>query len=210
VGLLWIVQRMPFQRSASGTSAPLVPADPTAVQAVAEVHDTPVRLLFWAPGGGGVAWVAHLAPSQRSARLTLTPLPPSKDPTAVQAVADGQETAERLLFWTPVGLGVARTAQPERSQCSAKVTSRPLGLCQEPVAAHAVVDGQDTARRLLLCAPDGLGVVSAAQLVPFQRSAKAIEARPLPCRPTAVQLDLEAHDTPARTLSPALVGLGEV
>jgi hypothetical protein len=62
----WMVQVLPSQRSASG--APLL--DPTAVHAVAEVHDTPKRLLVVAPLGLGVGCIVQALPSHRSARVT--------------------------------------------------------------------------------------------------------------------------------------------
>ena len=44
---------------------------PTAVQAVADAHDTPFRVLFDPPAGLGVCWIDHLEPFQRSARVTV-------------------------------------------------------------------------------------------------------------------------------------------
>jgi hypothetical protein len=48
-GMLWIVQLVPFQRSANATKElpklPGVPEYPTAVHAVADVHDTAVSAL---------------------------------------------------------------------------------------------------------------------------------------------------------------------
>ena len=35
------------------------------------VHDTPDRLLFVAPGGLGVGWIAQLVPSQLSANVSV-------------------------------------------------------------------------------------------------------------------------------------------
>lgn len=51
----------------------MVLAYPTAIQAVAEVHVTPIRRLASAPALLGVAWVLHLEPSQRSARVWKLP-----------------------------------------------------------------------------------------------------------------------------------------
>jgi hypothetical protein len=44
------------------------------MHAVADVHDTPFRLLFVAPIGLGVDWITQLLPSQRSASGTWLPL----------------------------------------------------------------------------------------------------------------------------------------
>jgi hypothetical protein len=46
---------------------------PTAVQAEGDVHDTASRKLPCAPGGLGVAWIRHLVPSHRSAKVTCVP-----------------------------------------------------------------------------------------------------------------------------------------
>ena len=75
LGVLWITQLDPFQRSASiaesCVSALVNRYDPTAVHAVAVVHDTPVNGAPCAPAGPGVLWIDQLLPSQRSARLHL-------------------------------------------------------------------------------------------------------------------------------------------
>ena len=69
LGVDWIVQVVPFQRSAS------VPwsDNPTAVQAVDEVHETPERKLNCAPDGFAVAWTVQAVPFQRSASVTPAP-----------------------------------------------------------------------------------------------------------------------------------------
>ncbi len=40
------------------------------MQLVAEVHETPSRMLKFAPVGTGVVWMDQVLPSQRSARGT--------------------------------------------------------------------------------------------------------------------------------------------
>jgi hypothetical protein len=88
-GVVSIVQFAPSQPSASvvktlrlGSSAL-----PTAVQLVAEVHDTPSNRLSDTPDGLGVLWTDQLTPSQRSASAELPACP-----TAVHAVAEVQDT----------------------------------------------------------------------------------------------------------------------
>jgi hypothetical protein len=68
VGVVWVVQVLPSQNSASVAPAPLFP---TAVQAVADVHETAFRL---PPLGVGVVWVVHELPSPRTASVTAVPL----------------------------------------------------------------------------------------------------------------------------------------
>ena len=55
VWVLCNVQPLPFHASASGTGTPPLPMeDPTALQALLVVHDTPFRELSCAPLGLGV------------------------------------------------------------------------------------------------------------------------------------------------------------
>jgi hypothetical protein len=74
LGVSWIDQVLPFQRSARVNAAPLlVWYSPTAVQLVGEVHDTCCSALLVAATGLGVCWMAHVLPFQYSA--SVTPIP---------------------------------------------------------------------------------------------------------------------------------------
>jgi hypothetical protein len=106
----------PFQCSASAPELVF----PTAVHAVADVHETAER----APPAG-VRWTAHLLPFQRSARA-----PESVRPTAVHAAADVHETAERK---PPAG--VRRMAQRLPFHVFARFP---------PTALHFLAAAQDT------------------------------------------------------------------
>ena len=68
LGVAWIDQLLPSQRSASVFPRPSPKySRPTAVQAVLDVHETPLSSLTMAPGGGlGVVWIDQLEPSQCS------------------------------------------------------------------------------------------------------------------------------------------------
>jgi hypothetical protein len=67
--------------------------DPTAVQDVLDVQETPASLVASdLPGITGV-WVAQRLPSHRSTRGTSTLLTLWKEPTAVQASLDVHDTA---------------------------------------------------------------------------------------------------------------------
>jgi hypothetical protein len=70
---------------------------PTAMHLVAEVHDTPERLLAVAPDGLGVVSIDQEAPFHTSARLTWTPVLSRYVPTAAQAVAEVQDTPSNSL-----------------------------------------------------------------------------------------------------------------
>jgi hypothetical protein len=87
---------------------------PTAMHAVADVHDTPVRSLEIAAAVFGVRWIDQRLPSQRNARvISRVPELFSKRPTAVQAIGDVHATALRALSDEPVGVGVGWIAQPD-------------------------------------------------------------------------------------------------
>jgi hypothetical protein len=85
--------RAPFHRSARGADTPwLLTAWPTAVHADGDEQDTLNNALSLAPLGLGVAWMAHLLPSHRSARVTTTPEPRVTSPTAAQEDELAQDT----------------------------------------------------------------------------------------------------------------------
>jgi hypothetical protein len=69
-GVASIDQRVPFQASVNVRRPELVKSNPTAVHAVAEVHDTPCKPLSVAPVGFGVDWIDHFVPFQVSASVT--------------------------------------------------------------------------------------------------------------------------------------------
>ena len=77
----WIDQLIPFHRSANASvlrplgDGPVV-KEPTAVHAVAEMHDTPSRPTpsSWPePEGVGVAWIDQLVPFHRSTNASTMP-----------------------------------------------------------------------------------------------------------------------------------------
>jgi hypothetical protein len=63
-------QLLPFQRSASVVVVPEASVEyPTAMQSVADLHETPLSTLPAAPVGFGVVWSDQLVPFKRSAKL---------------------------------------------------------------------------------------------------------------------------------------------
>src|ERR1039458_9432728 len=98
-------QALPFQRSATASTPPgALSENPTAVQAFGEVHDTALRFPPVEPLGVGMAWTRQLVPFHASARFTLRRAAFSKaEPTAVQAVADAQDTPLKALPSTLLG-----------------------------------------------------------------------------------------------------------
>jgi hypothetical protein len=112
LGVACTAQLLPFQASARVTvTFELLMYNPTAVQAVLAVHETPFIDVIVAPLGVGVDWIDQPLPFQPSARLSVV-LPLLEEPTAVQAVLEGHETPFRLLDVAPVGLGLDTTSQP--------------------------------------------------------------------------------------------------
>src|ERR1700737_898492 len=88
LGLRWIAQPSPFQRSASVAKAPAPLAKlPIAVQDLVDAHDTLARELYIAPPGLGVGWIAQSVPFQRSASDSPVPGRPRRARHAVEVAA---------------------------------------------------------------------------------------------------------------------------
>ena len=181
LGVAWIAQVVPSQRSASVDWAyelhdephgKMVAELPTAVQAVAEVQDTPVKALSVTPARLGVAWMAQLLPFQRSAKVCESPERVSNCPTAMHAEAELHDVACKKLGSAAGGLRVAWIAQLLPFQRSAKVCESPELVSKCPTAVQPVVEVHDTPNNVGSVPPGGLGVVWMAQVVPFQRSAR--------------------------------------
>jgi hypothetical protein len=93
LGLAWMRHRVPSHRSAKGAGTPeLLTAWPTPVHAEGDEQDTLNSVLRLTPRGLGIGCLAHSAPSQCSARVSITPEPWLKSPTAVQEDEVEQET----------------------------------------------------------------------------------------------------------------------
>jgi len=101
---------VPFHDSTSA-----LPDSPTAVQALADTHDTPLRKPPWPLFPGGTT--DQLVPFQDSISL-LTPVCVN-DPTAVQALADTHDTPARP-FLCPLGFGLGTTDQDEEPARTAR------------------------------------------------------------------------------------------
>ena len=101
LGVAWMDQAVPFQCSASVPWRPPLPEEyPVAVHALAEVHETALKMLPEASAGCGVAWIDQLVPSQRSASSAALPALLASYPTAVQAVAEEHDTADSCPLGT--------------------------------------------------------------------------------------------------------------
>jgi hypothetical protein len=157
---------------------------PTAVHALEDVHDTLVRALTNADGGSGIGWSAQRRPSQRSASATSRYSPRTPwyvprlyaTPTAVQAVGDAHDTAERIAFAYPEGLAVRWIDQRWPSHLSASVTSGlwslpdPSPSRYSPTAIHEFGDGHATPFTAIGAAAVGSVIGATSHRAPFQRS----------------------------------------
>src|SRR6516165_1634993 len=107
-GVAWMVHVVPFQRSASVADTPeaALTKTPAAVQASGALHDTPCRTLL-APAGAGTRLRRHVEPFHASASGSVRPVLPVESPTAMHALAEGQDTANSPVAVAPPGAGVA-------------------------------------------------------------------------------------------------------
>jgi hypothetical protein len=104
--------RVPFHRSARVVEPGAKGlAAPTAVQADADVQDTPKRAP--PPAGLGIGWMRQELPSHRSARDTWARVLLVVTPTAMHADGAVQATPLKTLDAAPGGLAAAWTLQVE-------------------------------------------------------------------------------------------------
>ena len=97
---------------------------PVAVQALAEVQETPDKVVWEAPDGLGVDWIVHVLPLRASARAEVTvPAPSMVYPTAVQLEVAVHDTPSRALAEAPEGFGVDLIVQLVPLHASARVRS---------------------------------------------------------------------------------------
>src|SRR5215472_3172751 len=128
LGVGWMVQRVPSHRSARVLAVGVKALEPpTAVQADAEVHATPLKT---SPpcGGLGVGWMLQRVPSHRSATARTVPAVVVLAPTDVHADGAVHATPRRPLSAIPDGLGVGRMRHEVPFHCSARFTPMPEAL----------------------------------------------------------------------------------
>src|SRR6516162_9319887 len=106
LGTLSMVQLIPSQDSASGTSVPApLEENPTAMHEFDVRHEIPDSRVFVAREGFATVSMVHTLPSHASARATVVPAL-SENPTAVQELALLQATLESSVSVALVGLGM--------------------------------------------------------------------------------------------------------
>src|SRR5205807_662401 len=129
-----------------------------------EIHDTPKRRLEM-DATRGLGRMNHLVPSQDSINA-WSPPPLKYEPTAMQSVAETQETPWRTLSPLPVWSGGGTADHWVPFQASARAWSGKERSRVEPTAVHELAEMQDTPKRLLSPVPTlGLGTIDHA--VPF-------------------------------------------
>src|ERR1700676_2477337 len=117
-------QAVPFHLSANPIFG--FPWTPTAMQALAAVHDTPVRNASPPPLGVGDGSIAQPLPFQLSARVAYVPVLLCCIPTAMHCVAEMHETLASRLRCAPDGLGMDRIDHFVPFQCPARVSVPPV------------------------------------------------------------------------------------
>ncbi len=155
-------------------------------------HDTPLRSAA-EPFGLAIFTTDQLLPFQRS---------DSPEPTAVQELADRQETALSEGLLPRFGVFWICHLEPFHSSASG-ICLPPDPLppdCVSPTARHLVGEMQETASSSLNVAPAGAGVDWIFQALPVQRSASGRVPEPEGWSPTAMHLIAFVHETPSSRL----------
>ena len=107
---------------------------PTAMHALADVHDTALRLLWLVPAGLGVGWTVHWTPFHSSARVFG-----GWAPTDSHAIAEVHDTPRSLLE-PGSGVGASRHLWPSQITVRAVLPERRV-----PIATQAAAELQETA-----------------------------------------------------------------
>ncbi|HXC45943.1 MAG TPA: hypothetical protein VNU24_04995 [Solirubrobacteraceae bacterium] len=158
----------------------------------------------------GKLWGVQVEPFQDSASGKY-PSSPQSLPTAVQALAEVQETLARPASSVgPIGRGTLWGVQVEPFQDSASSISPGEVVMKWPTATQALAEVQETPSRYSGSPPHmppGVGTVWGVQVEPFQDSANGPDSLPGPIsyQPTAVHVLAEVQETPLSPLDfPAL------
>ena len=183
LGLGTMDQVVPFHDSArvvTTTRPPpfLIRYEPTAVQAVAEVQETLPRPLVAGPGLG-LGTMVQVVPFQDSMSVLGWPVLVMYDPTAVQLLAETQETPLRsFVSWRwDAALGLGTTVQVVPFQDSTRVFDAIPAPVSLPTAVQSLADTQETSLRLLMDLGLRLGTMD--QVVPFQDSMNVLDGPPV-------------------------------
>ncbi len=137
LGVGWIDQLVPFQRSANVSSRPVrLVKNPTAVQDLGDAHETPRKLLLVAPAGFGVDGIDQLVPFECSTNVSSRPVRLVKNPTAVQDLGDAHDTPSSALY-APARFGVCWTVQLAAAAAVA-IATHSTGVTHPTTAQRAI------------------------------------------------------------------------
>jgi hypothetical protein len=182
------------------------------VQAQEPVQDTPLRTLSSESEVSGLGTIDQLVPSQDSMRVCSNELL-IENPTAVQEETEAHDTPLRPLFSVGEVPGLGTIDQLVPSQDSMRVCSKGGLLPENPTAVQDEDEVQDTPFRKLISAGEVSGLGTIDQLVPTQDSTRVwSDPDAFTYWPTAIQAEIEVHDTPLRSLSCLfeVLGLGRM
>ena len=185
------VHVVPESVSATGVAEFVV--DPTAMHAVAAVHETSAIPNDECPEEIGRLVAVHVVPERVSA--TGVPYVPALSlPTATHAVDEVHETPLRSTTVAPDPDGNGRFVALQVVPESVSATGTPWR--STPSATQAVDDVHETASRYVLVSPDGSGRLLTLHAPPDNVSATGVsEMKPL-ISPTAMHIEDDGHETP--------------
>lgn len=138
------------------------------MQAQSVTQETPLSSVSAVPPLGVPGTMDQAVPFQFATNVAgVGPVAADVSPTAEQVVALKHETPVRL--WLSELVGPVAMAQPDPFQLSMKAWLRLLAP-YTPTAVQKPTPAHDTERRIVLGLPDGAGMETDVQLVPFHSS----------------------------------------
>jgi hypothetical protein len=208
LGVFRTVHFVPFHTSTKVRKAELPSWSPTAVHAVLEVHETPLKTALVDPNGVWVFRITHFVPIQASASIESTFELLSENPTAVHDPTVAQETARSSVSVAPAGMGVFWITHFVPFHASARPPFTPLAWYL-PTAVQVVFELHETPLSTASVVPNGLGVFWITHVTPFHPSARVNVLPELSEKfPTAGHSIGDEHETPFRTAFVAPAGSG--
>ena len=144
------------------------------MQALADVHDTAMRVPSPGISGSADGWTVQLEPLPRSASVIT---PRLDEPTAAHACPAPHHTPLSVPLEAPAGCGMRWIDQRRPSQCSTNgrlvqgllLRAQPVPNSTEPSVVHDIAEVHETSDKPGRTPPDGTGSRSCDHARPFQR-----------------------------------------